>query len=45
MNAFTYEDNPAYESDPEANDFQVTIEVNMNRRLANNRQSVSPFLQ
>lgn len=45
MDAFTYEDNPAYESDPAANAFQVTIEVNMNRRLANNRQAVSPFLQ
>lgn len=45
MDAFTYEGNPAYESDPAANAFQVTIEVNMNRRLANNRQSVSPFLQ
>lgn len=43
-------DNPAsldaytYEEDPGSGTFEATVQVNMNRRLANNRQDVSPFL-
>lgn len=38
LDAYTYTEDPGNDI------FQATVEVNMNRRLANNRQAVSPFL-
>lgn len=45
MNAFTWTEEPEDVARDERDVFQATIEINMNRQLANNRTSVSPFLQ